>query len=591
MISPGKHFDKVVLLALIAVQAFLCYNFYSREIAWYPPGNFDQSRYLASAYQIQKDTHDKGVFELVRAIGSRFHFTGLALPIEGALSGLVVGGARLPQLLILFLGFCVLQLVGFSTAHLVWGSRAYGYTMLGLILCQSTPWYWSGGLFDFRLDFVAYCLYGIWVCAAIQSKLFLDRWWAIGCGLIGAVLVLNRFVTVVYLLGVSAAFAGFCIAIQIFWRTNSDFTERMRRRLYNLAISVGILAVVVAPFLIRSSAGWFQYYAVEHGVTKVKDVYALQLGVTNLFDNLLFYPKTLLRDHCGLTFVLGSAIAIVTGLIARFLDRPRIPVPKGASQQDETFLLQIIFLLGTILGPIVVLTADVAKNPCVGSIVGVPAALLVVCLAAKVSPRLGELASGSIRKLAFASSLVIFALGFANEFIHLSRHLPEYAQRQDLTRLVELDKWLVKYAGDHRWTNPAISFDVLSPWLDAFSITDTGFERSDELVEFHPLLSDGVLGVERSEALSLLANSDFAILTNSPKLGVTRTGLSVDASSDAIREFPKILLRFPFSQKIAEYWDDLKAYADKNMTLVKTVQFENFTATVYARSAATPSDH
>ena len=98
-------------------------------------------------------------------------------------------------------------MVAFVTARAVWISRIYGYMVLGLILCLSTAWIPQGGLFDFRADLMAYCLYGIWACAILRSKLFLDRRRAIGCSLIGAFLVANRFLTIVYLLGVSVGFA------------------------------------------------------------------------------------------------------------------------------------------------------------------------------------------------------------------------------------------------------------------------------------------------------------------------------------------------------------------------------------------------
>ncbi len=53
----------------------------------------------------------------------------------------------------------------------------------------------------------------------------------------------------------------------------------------------------------------------------------------------------------------------------------------------KRFCLQIIFLIGAILGPLVVLTADISKSAVVGGIVGVPVALLVVAIAAAVAPR------------------------------------------------------------------------------------------------------------------------------------------------------------------------------------------------------------
>src|SRR5258708_29626923 len=80
------------------------------------------------------------------------------------------------------------------------------------------------------------------------------------------------------------------------------------------------------------------------------------------------------------------------------------------------------------------------------------------------------------------------------------------------------------------------------------------------------MLGAGLMGVEQSEAVSLLKNSDFLILTTQPKTGL-----------------------FPFYQQIARYWDDLKDWADRNMVVARTVLFDRFTATVYARPTATIS--
>jgi hypothetical protein len=585
--STGKWFDRTILL-LIVVQAVLWYNFYSREVAWYPPSNFDQTGYLATAYYVEHNIRANGLVELLRAIGSRGHQTGLALPIEGAISALIFGGTRLPQLFIIFLGICALQVVAFAMARKIWGSRTYGYMLLGLILCQITPWYWAGGLFDFIFDLIAYCLYGIWVCAAMRSNLFLDRRWAIGCGLIGAFLVLHRFLTIVYLVGVCAGFAVFCLAIAFLWRADGDLVRRMRSRFYNLGLCVGVLTAISFPFFIRNWEWIYNYYLVGHGVSPEKDAYARQLGIGSLTDHLLFYPLSIIRDHWGSIFLLGSAIAVLGALIAHLVNRPKAPAAKMGSRQDETFLLQVIFLLGTILGPIVVLTVDIEKSPVVGGIVGVPAALLVVALAARAGSVFRNPDPSPGRKFIFACALVIFSLGVANQLDHSRRHLPEYAQRRELTRLLDLHQWVIDYASDHGWSTPAISFDVLSPWFQCGGITDTGLMRSGKFVWFRLLLgAGGMTAVERPEALSLLSKSDFVILTSRPKAEGSRDGLFVDASSAAIRQFPNILLRVdPFSEHIAQYWNDLKAWADKNMIVAKTVPFDNFTATVYVRPDA-----
>jgi hypothetical protein len=182
-------------------------------------------------------------------------------PIEGALSGIILGGGRLPQLCVLFVAFCVFQVAAFTAAWIVWKSRVYGYITLGLIHTQVTPWFQqAGGLFDFRMDFFAYCLYGLWVSVALRSQLFLDPYWSIGCDLIGVFLVLNRFVTLAYLLGVSAGFAIVCAAIAIFWRSDPELAFRMRRRLLHLGLSTGLLILVVAPILIRNWESIHGYY-------------------------------------------------------------------------------------------------------------------------------------------------------------------------------------------------------------------------------------------------------------------------------------------------------------------------------------------
>jgi hypothetical protein len=615
MTSFFKAIDRYALAILIAFELLACYNFYCREIAWYPPGNYDQAIYLAETYRTKERILNGGLGQLARAIGGRFN-TGLAVPMLGAVSGLCVAGGRLPQLLVLFVGFGALQVGAFATARAVWRSRVYGYMLLGLVLCLMTPWYWAGGLFDFRFDFMAFCLYGIWACAVIKSELFLSRRWAIGCGLIGAFLVLNRFLTIVYLSGVSAGFALFCGAVLLVWRRDVDLKQRMRRRLANLALSVAVLAIIAAPFLIRSWREVFQYYGVGMYLGESKNAWLQQLGIGGLMDNLLFYPNSLVRDQWGITFVLGSAIVLIGSLIAG-LTISRKAGREESARRDETFLLQVVFLLGAILGPVVVLTTDAVKSVVADSIVGVPAALLVVTLAARAAA-LRNLETPAIPRAVTVSSLAVFALGILTVCDQLSRHLPEYAQRHDLTRLAQLNKWMVGYASNHGWLHPGISVDVISPWFNGWSITDTGYEETGEFVDFDLLLGHDTMGANREEALSQLTRSDFLILTtpnspgkiidsvgtsldasNQPKFewlsilrllnlftkdtaDVPSSGIALEGSTSSIERFPTVRHRlWPFYQRLDEYRSDLKAWADKNMILAQTVPFENFVATVY----------
>ena len=53
--TPEKNrFDRTVLLGLIVLEALLFSSFYMREVAWYPPDNFDQASYLIETYRLQE---------------------------------------------------------------------------------------------------------------------------------------------------------------------------------------------------------------------------------------------------------------------------------------------------------------------------------------------------------------------------------------------------------------------------------------------------------------------------------------------------------------------------------------------------------
>jgi hypothetical protein len=560
MISSKSDFDRKVLSIVLAFEALLFWSFYCREIAWYPPLNFDQLAYLEEAYRLQERILGHGLGDLLRASWYKGHYNGLVLPIEGALSGLLLGGTRWPQLAVNLVFFGALQVFAFYAARNVWDRRVFGYAVVGLILCQATAWLPRGGLFDFRMDFSAYCVYGIWACAVIRSKLFLDRRWAIGCGLIGGFLVLHRFVTVVYLLGVCAGFAGVCVAVRLLRRADADLSGRMWRRFCNLSLSAGVIIIIGAPILILNWPAIHNYYVVGHLVGNEKYIRAAEVGIRDPVGHLLYYPKSIIWDHLGQTFLFGSAITIAGGVAARCFGRSGNFGDKPASYRDETFLLQVIFLVGAVLGPIIVLTADIAKSEVVGGIVGVPAALLIVTLVAHVTSKLRgpEFSRGS--KVLVAASLAVFALGLFSLFNRAGRHLPEYAQRRDLKRLVELDKWLIDYASERGWRDPYISYDVISDRINSGVINVSALEQSREPVVFHTLLGAGMMGVGQSEALSLLKASDFVILTTLQKTGL-----------------------YPFYRDVARYWGRLKAWADEEMILVKTVPFDGFTATVYAR--------
>jgi hypothetical protein len=76
MITKNDFFDRKILLMVIAFEALLYYSFYTREVAWYPPDNFDQAGYLMEAYQLQEQILTHGIGQVCKFFWSSAHALG-----------------------------------------------------------------------------------------------------------------------------------------------------------------------------------------------------------------------------------------------------------------------------------------------------------------------------------------------------------------------------------------------------------------------------------------------------------------------------------------------------------------------------------
>lgn len=545
--------DRRYIVALIAFEAVLLHGYYVQELAWHHPENSDQAGILFESYQLESLVRLNGLRELLIDLWGRHHLNGLLLPVEGALAGLLFGAARLPRLGINFAAFAALQIVIFSTVLRLTLRRDLAYAAVGLLLCEYTLWLGTGGLFDFRIDFLAYCLYGIWLCVALQSGIFLHRRGAIGCGLIGALLVLNRFIAVIYILGVLSGLLAVCLVGLIAMRRVPAAALRLRSRMLNIVFSAGVTVGICAPFLFRNLNSIFGYYVVGHLLGDERFFRAKEQGVNTIIEHLTYYPRSVLFSHLGPWFVV-AAIVLAIGAAIGSLHSARRREPTA---DPESLLLEPLLLLGAIVGPTLVLTADISKSPAVGGIVGVPVVLLLVLLVARVPLSPVRAAAAS------ACSLLVLALGVAHIFAQASHHRPEFKQRADLERLVDLSLWLMQVAQDNAWRKPLLSVDMISSSLAAAPIAATIFERTGQFINFRLALGNDMMGVERAKALDMISKSDIVILTSNPKPGI-----------------------YPFNRAIAAYWGDLKAWSDQNLILSKVQRFDELDATIYVRPNA-----
>ena len=220
----------LVVLFLLA-QFGMFRQFVMREIARRYPANHDQANFLQQSYL---------AYEKLLAAGPREGFSeelgngrphkahpprdtvvlpqhapegrqrtdlqtvavGLMLPFQATILYGIAGPGRVTALSINFFYFALFQIALVATLRRLTGRWSVALIGLGLLLTAMTPFYWQGGIADFRTDFIGFCLFGTFMCLALRCGAFASRRWSVAAGLVAALLVTFRFISLVYLAGI-----------------------------------------------------------------------------------------------------------------------------------------------------------------------------------------------------------------------------------------------------------------------------------------------------------------------------------------------------------------------------------------------------
>jgi hypothetical protein len=188
----------LAIVILLLVQWGLFRQHAAREIVWAYPTSYDQSTYLNLSYESYERilTHGwlTGLWDSARTPIPN----GVLIHLQAAVLFLLIGPSRLSALTLNFAHFALLQCAFVGSVRSVTSRWATALLGEGLLLAAAAPFFWAGGLMDFRLDFIAFCLFGILVSLVVRSRLFLSSGWSAAAGVVAALMVLLRFITLVY---------------------------------------------------------------------------------------------------------------------------------------------------------------------------------------------------------------------------------------------------------------------------------------------------------------------------------------------------------------------------------------------------------
>jgi hypothetical protein len=542
-----KPFANGLFLAvLLSVEFVLFRGFVAREIAPEPPRNNDQSVYLQEAYRIHRQASDEGVGRALRAAAERSGPTGLLFPIEGAVVCLVAGPSRVSALTVNFLLFALLQIAVFAALVSTFRRFSFAAFGLGLLLLARSPFFWAGGLTDFRIDLAACCLYGVFLAAALRSSFFTSRVWSIASGLSAGLCILNRYLTIAYFAGLALAVLP---GVVILARARSSQARWSRSRVLSPLLAAGSALLICGPVLWANRRAMWQYYFVGHfggdGVIRARAV-GIQTG-------LFYYPRSILSAHPGPAAVLAT-IVVAAGLL--YFVRVRTAIPDHAS--STLFREGLVFFSTAFAVPFALLARDPDKSPVVGSIFVPPLLFLSLWLLANWSGLLPgqKIREGSDRFWRITGPAVL-AAGFLTFASRLTWAGPAPDPgRREAARLHDVTAGFAIREG---WKTGIVSSDRFDDSFDAHTLSVFSFEREGLYLDFEAGLPAGIHAVDPVTALDVVRRSRFVLLTESE----TRSGgLPYDQSmrpltdglSSVCREGFVPLGRFRLSGRTAVLW-------------------------------------
>ncbi len=553
--APGRWRDALgwaAVAALLLFQYGLFRQFAQREVAWAYPFNYDQIVFLGQSYDTYEQVLSRGACD-----GLKYGFylrtpNGALLHLQAALLFLLLGASRLSALTLNFLYFAVLQAA--LAGSLRWLSGRWSVALLGvgLLLAALTPFSHAGGVMDFRLDFIAFCLFGVFACAVLRSRVLLSRRWSLAVGAAAAWLVLTRTLTLVYLTGMAALLALFFLAR--LWRRRDPGARRAEaRRLAGLGLAGAVLAAVAGPVLWDRREQLWAYYVVGHVTGVEKFLRAPKDG-----NPYLFYPESLLSDHAGPTFLKLAGLALLVGAAARAVRAVR---PGGPARLETA--PAFAFLTAAVVVPLAALTCDMHRSPCAGNVLlvgllGLVLAGLVRLAGLHREGRGGPLLEGALAALA---GLAV-ACGAGTQLNNYGSHGRMTRARYDVEQILALHDLLHRRCRECCWAAPVLSSTFNFDYTQHEAHRVLAYERHGTWLKTGQALGGSIFALTPAEILAGARASDFLFL------------VATEAPS-----------AYPADHCLQAALPQLGAFCEAEMERLGTFNVEGSEVTLYARPA------
>ena len=282
------------------------------------------------------------------------------------------------------------------------------------------------------------------------------------------------------------------------------------------------MAVAVAlPAIWLNRMAIYGYYIVEQG--RQIAISQIEFPAEGIVAALLYYPKSLLRDHVGVTLAF-SAFAVAALAAGLWFLRGNRHRPAGPTllpvREASIFLATCAFVV------MAALNLNTTRSPVVIGIL-VPVFSWFVFVTFFALMRRSLAAGDRVAQWTCAgAALLAVAFGFGAQVAHFNRHMAFLYQRVDTNQIVELYDAMGQVSERAGWGAPMFTTDSMRDYFVAGAPTAVYYER-------HGVLDHlcRCPGRRRSPVLSAARRHPFAARTNplfwpSRTVGMRRAALS-----------------------------------------------------------------
>ncbi len=561
-----RHYG-LLLFGLVLFQLVLFRQYVYRELAWAYPGSFDQAVYLHKTYDLFHRALEHGPGTALSGSLREGGPTGVLLPIQGAFMQFFFGSNRFAVLLVNFAYYALLQVVIFVTARWLTGRTAFGWLAVGLLLLEHSPFFWAGGLFDFRMDFVASCLYATFLCLLVRSDGLRDRRWLLGAAACAVLLFCFRFLTVVYLVGFFLTLWTLLLGLCFLPLTKRTHGVQALTGLRRSGLTAGAFLVVALPMVALNWQPIHDYYVIHHVTSTEKSIRAAELGITGLTGHLSYYLGSLVTEHLGTPFTVAwlvlAVVGLVVGLPARQADLAPPVEGTGAvlAPGHPDRLIALVTVVAGVIAPWVVLTLNEHKTPVVVNILAPAMVLLLLVLlaAATRSPRPASLTASAWWAVAVP---VVFLMGLGHAFNRYCSQGDYSARRPSVEQINALHDYLADRTLAYDLNSPVLAADEVRDWMGSDTVNAAIYERTGRRLKVRGSLGSDIFALTREEVIAQLAVSDFVLLSTFPK----------DHT-------------YPFYATMRTFAPDIRAWCEEHLLRGRDFRVDGATVTTYVRAS------